>query len=174
MATLTVPPGIKSDGSWKVAFVTTLADPAAPKLATEVNAAGSVDGSCLLTKGGIGLDNSVEKFKDERLCTIDVFEQIGSVTWTVSDITFVIDPQTPTSATNKLYALVKDGWTGYLVIRMGKDSKTDFVAATDKVWVVPVYIAPAVPIAPEANTMLRAKCAVAVTAEIQRDVALAA
>ena len=166
---LDVPAGVRSDGSWKVAFVSTLADTAAPKIATEIKAAGSVDGSCLLTKGGIGLDNAVEKFKDERLCTIDVFEQIGSTTWTVNDLEFVIDPQSDASAANKLYALVRDGWNGFLVIRMGKASDVEW-APEDKVWVVPVAVGQAVPLPPEANTMLRAKASVTVTGSIAKDV----
>jgi hypothetical protein len=170
---LDVPIGVRSDGSWKVAFVSTLADATAPKIATEIKAAGSVDGSCLLTKGGIGLDNSVEKFKDERLCTIDVFEQIGSTTWTVNDLEFVIDPQGDTSATNKLYALIRDGWNGYLVLRMGKAADADW-DPEDKVWVVPTAVGQAVPLPPEANTLLRAKASVTVTGPIQKDVSPAA
>ncbi len=165
----TVIPGIKSDGSWKVAFVTTLADPAVPKIATEISAVGSVAAECLLTKGGIGFDNSVEKFKDERLCTVDVFEQVGSTTWSMNDLEFVIDPQTPASGLNKLYALVRDGWTGYIVIRMGVSSDAAW-ATSDKLWVAPVAVAQAVPLPPEANSMLRAKSSVTITGTIQKDV----
>lgn len=168
-----VPPGILSDGSWKVSFVSTIADPAAPKIATEINAVGSVAAECLLTKGGIGLDNSYEKFKDERLCTIQAYEQNGTVTFSVNDLNFVIDPQTPTSATNKLYALILNGWNGYLVVRMGKSSDVAF-ATTDKVWVIPVSVGIPVPLPPEANSMLRAKASVTVTGQVNREVAPAA
>lgn len=170
---LVVPPGVQSDGSWRVAFVATLANPAAPKIATEIDAAGSVDGSCLLTKEGVGLDNSVDTYKDERLCTIDVFEEIGSVTWSVKDLEFIIDPQTPASASNKLYALIKAGWSGYLVIRMGLPADQAW-ATTDKVWVVPVRIAPSVPLPPEKNTKLRAKATVVVNGNVEREVTPAA
>lgn len=166
---LVVPPGIPSDGSWKASFVTTLASPAAPKIATEIKAAGSVAAECLLTKGGFGLDNSYEKFKDERLCTIQVFEQNGSLTWSINDLNFVIDPQTPTSATNKLYALVLNGWTGYIVLRMGKASDVDW-AVTDKVWVIPVQVGIPVPLPPEANSTLRAKASVTVVGEVLREI----
>ena len=170
---LVVPPGIPSDGSWKVSFVPAIADPTAPKIATEINAASSVAAECLLTKGGIGIDNSYEKFKDERLCTIQAFEQNGQVTFTVNDLNFVIDPQTPTSATNKLYALVLNGWSGYIVARFGKASDAAW-AVTDKVWVIPVAVGIPVPLPPEANTMTRAKASVAVTGTVQREVAPAA
>ncbi len=170
---LVVPPGIPSDGSWKVAFVSTIADVTAPKIATEIKAAGSVDGSCLLTKDGVGFDNSYETSKDERLCTISVFEQPGTVTWSVNDLQFVIDPQGSTTDTNKLYALVLNGWSGYMVTRMGKASDVDW-ATTDKVWVVPVTIGIPVPLPPEANSTLKAKASVFVTGEPQREVSPAA
>ena len=169
MADLIVPTAVRSDGSWKVAFVSTLADPDAPQIATEIKAAGSVDGSCLLTKGGIGLDNSVEKFKDERLCTIDVFEQNGSVTWSHQDLEFVIDPQNPSSPANKLYALARDGFKGFEILRMGISAAEDW-STTDKLWIVPIEISPLVPLPPEANTMLRAKASVSVTGSIRKDV----
>lgn len=168
-----VPPGIPSDGSWSVWFVPTIATTTAPKIATEINAAGSVDGSCLLVKGGIGLENSYEKYKDERLCTVQVFEMNGTLTWSVSDLEFVIDPQNASSPTNKLYALVTaagdSGWDGYIVIRMGVPVDTA-LTTTHKVWVIPVNIGAPVPLPPEANSMLRAKSSVAVTGSVRRDV----
>jgi hypothetical protein len=171
---LTVPPGIPSDGTWRVWFVPTMATPASPSIATDIGNAGTVDGSCLLTKSGFGLDASVEKFKDERLCTIQVFEQNGQVTYSINDIEYVIDPQTPASATNKLYAMTGAGLaSAFIIIRFGMAADTAPVAA-QKVWVIPVAFAPAVPLPPEANTMTRAKQSVTVTGVIQRDVALVA
>lgn len=173
MPTLTPPLGIPADGSWRVWYVPTMAAPAAPSVATDIGNAASVDASCLLTKSGIGLDVSVEKYKDERLCTVQVFEQNGVVTYSVNDLEYVIDPQTPTSATNKLYAAVGAGGSGYLIIRPGMDAGTA-PAAAQKVWVLPVSFAPAVPLPPEANTVTRAKQSVSVTGTVQRDVALVA
>ena len=171
---LTVPPGIPSDGTWRVWMVPTMANPAQPSIATDIGNAGTVDSSCLLTKSGFGLDVAVEKFKDERLCTIQVFEQNGQETWSINDIEYVIDPQTPASATNKLYAAVGAGATGkYLIIRFGMAADTAPTAA-QKVWVIPVSFSSAVPLPPEANTMTRAKQSVTITGVIQRDVALVA
>lgn len=173
---LEVPAGVPSDGSWKVAFVPTIEDPSAPKIATEIKAAGSVDGSCLLTKQGIAIGQNVEKFTDERLCTINVYEQNGAITWSIDDLEFVIDPQGgASSATNKLYALLSGdtGWSGFIVIRAGLFSANDWTT-TDTGWVFPVHIAPPYPLPPEKNTQLRARASVSVTGEVRRDVSLAA
>lgn len=167
--TLVVPSGVQSDGSWKVSFVTTIANTAAPSIATEIKAASSVAAECLLTKGGLGLDNTTEKFKDERLCTVEVYEQSGALTWSINDLNFIIDPQTPASAANKLYALVKNGWQGYMVVRMGKASDVDWATA-DFIWVIPVLVSIPVPLPPEANTLLRAKASVSVTGGVMREI----
>lgn len=168
---LPVPPGIPSDGSWRVWVVMAMAAPGAPSIATDIGAGSTVDATCLLTKTGIGLDVSVEKYTDERLCSVQVFEQNGSSTYTVNDLEYVVDPQTPASATNKLYAAVGAGGSGYLVIRVGMPADTT-PAAGQKVWVLPVAFAPSVFLPPEANTQTRAKQAVSVTGTVQRDVAL--
>jgi hypothetical protein len=85
---------------------------------------------------------------------------------------YVFDPQTPASATNKLYAAVGAGGNGYLIIRPGMDANTA-PATAQKVWVIPVSFAPAVPLPPEANSITRAKQSVSVTNTVQRDVAIA-
>lgn len=170
---LTPPAGIPADGSWRVWYVPTMADPAAPDLSTDIMGASTVDASCLFTKQGIGLDVAVEKYKDERLCTIQVFEQNGNVTYSISDLIYVADPQTPASDTNELYAAVAEGGDGYLVIRWGMAAETA-PAAAQKVWVLPVSFAPSVPLPPEANTMTRVKQPISITGTVQRDVALVA
>lgn len=175
MANLPVPPGIPSNASWRVWYVPTMANPAAPSIATDIGNAATVDASCLLVKdSGIGLGVDVEKFTDDRLCSVQVFEQNGNVTYKVDDLTYVADPQTPTSATNKLYAAVGAGTAGgYLVIRWGVAADTA-PATTQRVWVIPVSFSPAVPLPPESNSMTRARQALSITGVVQRDVLLAA
>ena len=169
--TLAVPPGIPSQASWRVYLRGRYRrSRCSDVIATEINAASSVDASNLITLGGIGMDVSVDKWKDERLATQFVYEQLGNTTYTFSDITYVFDPQTPTSATNKLYAAIGTGAINkYLVIRFGMSADTA-LAVAQKVWVVPVSFSPAVVLPPEVNTMTRAKQAVSVTNTIQRDV----
>lgn len=170
---LAIPPGIPANASWRTYYLPTMANPAVPSIATDLGGASAIDITNILVKGGMGLDVAVEKWKDERFGTTDVFEQNGATTWSVQEITYVIDPQTPTSATNKLYAAVKDGGSGYLVVRMGMSADAA-LAASQKVWVAPVSFAPAVPLPPEANTMSRAKQSVSVTGTVYREVSLAA
>lgn len=172
---LTVPAGIPSNASWRVWYVPTMANPATPSIATDIGNVATVDASCLLVKdGGIGLGVDVEKFTDERLCSVQTFEQNGNVTYKVDDLTYVADPQTPASATNKLYAAVGAGTAGgYLIIRWGVLADVT-PATTQKVWVVPVAFSPAVPLPPESNSMTRARQSLSVTGVVQRDVALTA
>ena len=77
-----------------------MANPAVPSIATDLNGASSIDITNILVKGGLSFDVAVDKWKDERFGTTDVFEQNGSTTWGVQEITYVFDPQTPASATN--------------------------------------------------------------------------
>lgn len=171
---LSPPAGIPADGSWRVWFVPSMSNPATPSLATDLNGSTTVDGSCLLTKDGISPDVSVDKYKDERLCTINVFEQNGAVTYSLGDLTYIADPQgSAGSAANKLYALVGAGWSGYMVVRWGMAA--DVAPATaQKVWVFPVSLAPSVPLPPAANTMTRVKQPASIIGAVQRDVAIAA
>lgn len=173
MPALIPPLGIPSNGSWRVWYVPTVAAPGAPSIASDIGNVATVDASCLLTKTGIGIDVAVEKYKDERLCTIQVFEQNGSVTYSVKDLEYVIDPQVTASATNKLYAAIGPGGSGFFIIRPGMPAET-VPAAAQKVWVIPVAFAPSVIMTPEANTMTRATQSVSVTGAVQRDVALVA
>lgn len=173
---LTVPAGIPSNASWRVWFVPTMteAQQAAPSLATNINGASTVDASCLIVKdSGIGMGVDVEKFKDERLCSVQSFEQNGNTTYTMDDITYIADPQTPASAANKLYAAVGAGANGFLVIRWGMPADTT-AAVGQKVWTVPVSFAPAIPLPPESNSLTRARQSLSVTGVVQRDVAVVA
>lgn len=170
---LTPPPAIPADGSWRVWFVPTMADPAVPDISTDINGASTVDASCLFTKDGLAPSVNQDKYSDERLCTIQVFEQLGAVTYGFDDVTYVADPQTPASATNKLYAAVGAGAIGYLVIRWGMSAETT-PAAAQKVWVFPVAFGPSVPLPPETNSATRVTQALSVTGTVQRDVALVA
>lgn len=168
---LTVPPGIDAEGAVKVAFVPTLANPAAPTLAA-VNAVGALDISCYLTKDGFGVGADTTKGKDERLCTKEVYETLGATTWSIDKLVYVWNPQGGTTdVTNKAYALMKQGTQGFLVVRWGKDATSDF-AANDVVDVFPVSLDAQVPQKPEANSKLKVEQAAVVSGKPQRDVKL--
>jgi hypothetical protein len=153
---LTIPPGVSADGSVKVQYVVTIADTSAPKVATEIKAASSVEASCLLTKDGFAPDATTSQASDERLCSKQVFEDYGTVTYTLADITYVYDVQNPTSASNKFYAAVPEGSTGFLVVRWGQDADDDW-AVGDVVDVYPVKMGPQIKQPPETNSKLKVK-----------------
>ena len=171
----TVPTGIPSVGYWTARLVTAIADTAAPKLATEINAASSVSAECIFGKGWGGPSASYEKTKNERFCTIQSYERLGKLTYTIDDFVFAADPQSGAgnTALNKVWELVKDGWTGFLVLRIGKSVDTA-PAVEDKVWVFPVEVGVAVPQVGADNEDQKAKCAVSVIGAVKRTVAVVA
>ena len=171
----TVPTGIPSVGYWTAKLVSTIANTASPSLATEYNAAASVSAECLFNKSWSGPDGQYERVKNERFCTIQSYERLGKLTYTVGDFVFAADPQSGAGSTalNKVWDLVKDGWSGYLVLRIGKSVDTA-AAVGDKVWVMPIEVGVAVPVVGADNEDQTAKCTVAVIGEVKRNVALVA
>lgn len=169
----TVPPGVPADGAVKVAFVTALADPAAPKIATEIKAVSSVEATCLLTSDGFKPGASDATINDTRLCSKQVFEDLGQVTYTIDNITYVYDVQGGSTESNALYAAIPRGTTGYLVARWGKDVDVDW-AVGDKVDVYPVTMGTQVKLPPEANSKLKVQQKPFVSGPVQTDVALVA
>lgn len=171
---LTIPPGVNAEGSVLVKWVPTLADPAAPTL-TEINATGSLDISCYLAKDGFQPGAETEKWKDERLCTKNVFEQEGAVTYSIEALKYIYDAQNPESISNAAYAALQSGTPGYLVVRWGKDLESNpEIAAGDVVDVYPVQLGTRTKQQPEANSKLWVSQEVSVTGTPQEDIALAA
>jgi hypothetical protein len=170
---VTVPAGVPADGFVSVKFVPAIADVAAPSVATDINAAGSEDISCLLTKSGFAPGGEAQTITDDRLCSKQVFEDYGSVTYTIDNLIYVYDVQNPTSESNKAYAALPPGTAGYLVARWGKDVDTAW-AAGDIVDIYPVKMGPQIKQAPEANSKLKVSQKPFVTGPVVHDVALAA
>ena len=154
----TVPTGIPSVGYWTARLVTTIANTAAPSLGTEINAASSVAAECLFGKSWGGPSASYEKVKNERFCTIQSYERLGKLTYSIDDFVFAADPQSG---------------AGYLVLRIGKSVDTA-AAAADKVWVFPIEVGVAVPQVGADNEDQMVRSAVSVIGEVKRNVALVA
>jgi len=152
----TFPVGVPADGNVKVVFVPTVADPKNPK-ATELNATSALDITCGVTGGGFTTSTDVQTLTDERLCSTQTFEDVGTFTYAIDDIEYIIDPQdvSPTGE-NKIYQTLVPNTTGFIVVRYGK-LFSDAFAADDVVDVYPVKLGPQVKSAPERNTKLRAK-----------------
>lgn len=168
----TVPPGFVADASLRVWFVTTLANPAAPSVATEINAGSTIDVSCYLT-GGFAPDASVATISDDRLCLQVVLEDKGVTTWTMDELQYIWDPQNAASLSNKAYAGLPEDASGYFVARYGMSVDTA-AAAAQKVFVFPVKLGPQVPMPPERNTKGRVKQKPFVNGVVQKNVSLAA
>lgn len=168
----TVPPGFLADANIRVWFVTTLLDPAAPKIATEINAVSSVDMTCYLTTQ-IAPNADVATVTDDRMCLRQVLEDMGSVTYSIDELMYVYDVQNPASISNKLYAALPMGTTGFIVIRYGIDVDVAPVASTQKVDVYPVRWGPQIKMPGERNTKAKVRQKPFVTGPKQTDVALA-
>lgn len=172
MATQNIPVGVPSDGMVKLAFVPTIADLAAPKIATELKATTALsDIGCWLSTFGVGATEQTREIR--RVCSKQTFEDFGTITRTVEDLMYVYDPQNPESETNEVYAGMKEGTRGFLVIAWGKDSEEDW-AAGDVVDIYPVRLGAQRKQTPEQNGELMVAQKPYVTSTIAEDVALAA
>lgn len=149
MAGTTVPPGVKSKGNIGVWWVDTIADISAPKVAELTSATAAMFIACYLTEHKPpALDQGTET--DERFCTATVFETFGDEKWTFDKLKFVVDPQNPTSDTEKAYKMLTEYKRGYLVYRWGKQS-TEPLAQGDIVNIHPVQLGRAVETPAEGN-----------------------
>ena len=170
----TIVPGIASDETVSVKWVVAITDTAAPKLATEINAATSVDLTCLLTENW-GPDYSVETSEIRRMCSKVATQRGGAVTYTFPDFVFAYDSQGAlTLPVNLAYAALVQGATGFIVVRYGVHVDTAWTVG-DKVdvWNAQVTAGP-LKLLPEANSELKAKSSVVNIGTPEFDAALAA
>lgn len=166
-------PGVVADGMVKVAWVLAIANTGAPKLATEIKAATSVeDITCWITNA-FTPNAELQMIEDRRMCSKQTFQSIGTVMWSIEELNYLFDPQNPGSENNKVYEAMVDGQIGFLVVGWGKDAEEDW-AIGDVVDVFPVELGPRVPMPPESNSKLRVKQKPSVIGNVVRDVALVA
>lgn len=168
----TVPPGFVADASLRVWIVTTLANPAAPSLSTEINAGTTIDATCYLTNG-FTPDAAVATISDDRLCLAQVLEDKGVSTWSIEELNYIYDVQNAASVSNKLYAGLPENAQVYIVARYGMNVDTA-AAAGQKVDVFTVKMGPPIKLPPTRNTKGQVKQKPFVNGVIQRDVAIAA
>ena len=168
----TVLDGVSSNETISLRWVESIANPLAPSLATEINAASSVALECLVV-GNFNIDFSVDRTQLRRMCSRQVRERSGPVTYSVQDLFVVYDPQDMAADVSKAYAALTDGASGYLVERRGVHVDTAW-AAGDLVRVIPVEVANANPAPPEDDNELQARVAFTVIGEVQKDVAVVA
>lgn len=171
--TVTIPPGVPSDGMVKIAAVPAIADLEAPSIATDLGATGAKDDiSCWLTSA-FAPSGDPATVTDRRMCSKQVFEDFGVITFTIDNLVYVYDTQDAEGLSNELYAMLPTGWTGYLVVGWGKDTEEAWVAG-DVVDIYPVKMGPRVKQAQEENAKLKVAQKPFVTGKLIEDVALAA
>ncbi len=126
-------PGLVHDGYYRVSFVDTIANIAAPTVA-ELNA--GLELECQITPDGLGREASDETVDTSRLCSIFTTMRMGRTSFEVSVTLVRIDESVGTN-TDEAYATLVKRKLGYLVIR---DNKLADVAWTvgDDVEVYPV------------------------------------
>lgn len=130
----TSPTGVKTLGAFKVSWVATMANAAAPTNA-EVIAGTSLDISCFLLADGFTRTVSTNKGNPpRRLCTRIQYEANGITTYSISDLHYIVNPQGAAATTAMLaYEKLVPGTSGYFVARLGPDP-----VATD--WAVGQFV----------------------------------
>ncbi len=118
-------------GNVKVKAAIAVSDLTAPKLATEINAATSVDLSCaFMASGWTPTTTQGKGTKMRRLCSTADVEQLNPALHQVGTLLYSVgDPQSPES---DIADLMVEGAKLYLVERLGLDAEDPF-AATQKV-----------------------------------------
>lgn len=111
-------------GNVKVAVAVAVADLAAPKLATEINAGTSVEMSCAFMAAGWTPTGTQGKgTKMRRLCAKFDVEQLNPVQFTVGALQYSTgDPQSPEA---DIVDLLVDGAKLYFIERLGMDAEDD-------------------------------------------------
>jgi hypothetical protein len=168
----TVPASTPSDGYFRLWWVTTIADVTAPKVATEILAASSLDLTCYL-KEPWGASTTVETVEDWRACLRTVLASPGTSKTDLQDLIVTHKVQVPADVANKAYAALAPGTQGYLVARYGIDVDTA-PAAAQIVDVFPVTVATRDKLPIERNSQLKAKVTVMLRDVAQYDKAAAA
>lgn len=130
-------------GNTSVVVVQTMANPAAPSLATDINHATSVNVSCYLYSGGVGTSTTNKGEAPKRLCTTSVLQNFGTTTYEVTDLQYTYDPQEALSTeNNEARNALTEGSEVYLVIRRGLSAQDTAYAAAQKVDVWHVRLGP--------------------------------
>lgn len=144
--TIVQPEGVQTLGTTRVKACDAVANMAAPKLATEINAAGSVDITGLLYPAGWQPGATTNKgTKPARLASKTSKEQFNRTAYTLPDLQYAHDPQgEPEDPINAAKAALTEGLAKYIVERTGLDAD-DVLAVTQKTRTHHVRLGPQIP-----------------------------
>jgi hypothetical protein len=123
---LVMPEGVPTLGNISVKAVATIADPAAPKLATEIDAVGSQDISLHLYPAGWGptADTPVGT-APARLGSRAIRQSLNRTTYSMPALQYVCDPQAAEGDPGQeAFDLLKEGVQIHLLERRGLDAET--------------------------------------------------
>lgn len=136
MSPIYEPVAVKQQGSDKIVFCTDLASAAAPSLATELNAASSVEGTLAMYGTWRPPVNVETGNAPTRIGTSTQLPQEGNAQLQVIPVSYPHDPSADdTDPQNKLRALLAEGVELYAVVRRGVDKDTDWtVGDRVEVW----------------------------------------
>jgi hypothetical protein len=144
--TLVVPDGVPTLGAIKVKGVLTIATPASPSLATEINAASSKDISVHLYPAGWTPGDTAIGTAQRRLGSKSVKQQFNTTTYSIGNLQYIYDPQAvSTAAANVAQTLLTAGILIHLVERRGPDASVTAFAVADKVRDHYVRLGPQIP-----------------------------
>lgn len=117
------PAGVTALGKTKVAFIPAQAGtiPTTTELAAGINVSFYIPG------GQFPITANQNTGNDVRLGSVQVYDVLGQKSYSISDISYIADVQTPGTGTPA--AVLVDGYTGFLVMRFGVLATTDWAVA---------------------------------------------
>lgn len=131
--TIIFPTATPVQGNTKVKFCLAIATLTAPSLATEINAASSLDVSFYIRDWNPQLTTNTGN-SPNRLGTSTTLPVEGNTQFSPVELRFVYDPQAAdTTNENKLKAMLPRGTIFYAVVRKGLDAQNTAFAATQHV-----------------------------------------
>lgn len=134
MSPIYEPVATKTQGNDKIVFMTPVTTPAAPSLATNINAASSVEATLAMYGTWNAPVNVNTGQAPVRVGTTSQLPQEGNAQRQVIPITYPVDPSVAkTDANNKLWSLLAEGTEVDVFVRRGVDKDTNF-AASDRGW----------------------------------------
>lgn len=144
---LVMPEGVPTLGNISVKAVATLTSPAAPKLATELNGAGSEDISLHLYPAGWGpTADTPTGTAPARLGSRKIRQSLNRTTYSMPGLQYVYDPQADDGDPGQeAFDLLKEGVQIHLVERRGLDAESDAWAVGQKTRDHYVTLGPQVP-----------------------------
>lgn len=132
---ITIPEGTPTLANTKIKAVLSVADMTAPKKATEIDAATSLDFTCYLFADGWTPTASTAKGQARRrLCSPRSAERLNTTTYSIGALQYSHDPKAADAApNNEARVLLVEGTKIYLVEGQGIDGQTGDFTVDDRV-----------------------------------------